>query len=602
MANKFIYVKWLFSALCLITCVNSLLMLSSCKEEETPPPAPVITSFSPASGSIGATVTIIGQNFSTSPLPSITFNGISAQVVSGSDTQLVTTVPVNATTGKIVVTTPLAVTTSSTDFVVFQTPTIASFSPASGVVGSIITITGTNFSTNATNNVVKVNGVTATIASATATSIIIPIPANATTGKITVTVDGQTATSTAPFIVKKAPTITSFTPTFGGVGTQVEITGTNFVGQVTPAVVKFNSEVMTLKQVSDTKITLSMSGAASSNTSGKFTVTVDDLSATSVENFTLVAPPIITSFEPKWGLPGTQITINGSGLGSTVGGTVVKVGGQTASIALANDNQLVVNLPQSVVTGKIELTRLTTGLTTTSTDIFEVLLDIPRNNLVAFYPFNGDAKDYSPNGLDGTISGATSNTDRYNNAGHAYSFNTSPVTGFTDYINVGNPDKLRITHAITISFWVKKADFSTGTVISKQLWTDDEQTEGHGYAIHLRQSGAIKAYVAEVRYPGHGLQGPNFNDGVNFTPNVWQHFILTMTGETARFYLNGVMVNEKVNHQPIIASTFGNFYIGMAQEQPSVPFNGFIDDVAIYDRALTTDEAMQLFKQTITKH
>jgi hypothetical protein len=60
------------------------------------------------------------------------------------------------------------------------------------------------------------------------------VPANATTGPITVTTPVSTATSATSFtIVNQAPTITSFTPTSGKAGTQVQIVGTNFIGVTT---------------------------------------------------------------------------------------------------------------------------------------------------------------------------------------------------------------------------------------------------------------------------------------------------------------------------------------------------------------------------------
>jgi hypothetical protein len=77
-------------------------------------------------------------------------------------------------------------------------PTITSFSPMSGPVGTTVTITGTNF-TGATS--VKFNGVTATFIVNTATKITATVPTGATTGPISVTTAGGTATSTSNFTV-----------------------------------------------------------------------------------------------------------------------------------------------------------------------------------------------------------------------------------------------------------------------------------------------------------------------------------------------------------------------------------------------------------------
>ncbi len=89
-------------------------------------------------------------------------------------------------------------------------PTITSFTPESGAVGTAVTITGTNFSTTATDNTVQFNGTAATVTAATATSITTSVPTAATTGKITVAVSGKTATSATDFTVGTTGTTGTF--------------------------------------------------------------------------------------------------------------------------------------------------------------------------------------------------------------------------------------------------------------------------------------------------------------------------------------------------------------------------------------------------------
>jgi hypothetical protein len=81
-------------------------------------------------------------------------------------------------------------------------PTITSFTPSAGPVGTTVTITGTNL-TGATS--VKFNGVSATITSNTATQIVTKVPTGATTGPITVTTPSGTATSATNFTVTGPP-------------------------------------------------------------------------------------------------------------------------------------------------------------------------------------------------------------------------------------------------------------------------------------------------------------------------------------------------------------------------------------------------------------
>jgi hypothetical protein len=84
-------------------------------------------------------------------------------------------------------------------------PTIASFAPASGPVGTYVTITGTGFDNVPANNTVRFNGTLARVSAGSATQIWTTVPAGAATGPITVTNSRGTATSAASFSVLPAP-------------------------------------------------------------------------------------------------------------------------------------------------------------------------------------------------------------------------------------------------------------------------------------------------------------------------------------------------------------------------------------------------------------
>ncbi len=76
---------------------------------------------------------------------------------------------------------------------VVQTPTITSISPGSGVEGTEVTFTGTNFSGTANQNEVMFNGIESTVTSSSTTQLITTVPANATTGAVSVTVNSKKA-------------------------------------------------------------------------------------------------------------------------------------------------------------------------------------------------------------------------------------------------------------------------------------------------------------------------------------------------------------------------------------------------------------------------
>jgi len=153
--------------------------------------APSITSLSPTSGAVGASVTITGTSFgSTQGTSTVKFNGTTASTIgSWSATSIIATVPTGATTGSVVVTVSGAAS-NGVSFTVVSAPSITSLSPASGAVGAAVTVTGTNFGSTQGSGTVKFNGTTASITSWSATSIKVTVPSGATTGNVIVFASG----------------------------------------------------------------------------------------------------------------------------------------------------------------------------------------------------------------------------------------------------------------------------------------------------------------------------------------------------------------------------------------------------------------------------
>ena len=170
-------------------------------------------------------------------------------------------------------------------------PTITNFTPASGIVGAQVVIDGTNFSSSIQDNIVKFNGVVASIISASSTQLTVTVPATATTGKISITVNNKNAISIPDFIVLGPPTITSFAPTNGRPGDQVIITGTNFNLLLATNIVKFNGAPASVTYGSSTQLTVIVPPNA---TSGSISVTANGLTGTSVLIFTVFDSQVST--------------------------------------------------------------------------------------------------------------------------------------------------------------------------------------------------------------------------------------------------------------------------------------------------------------------
>jgi len=254
-------------------------------------------------------------------------------------------------------------------------PTISSFTPASGPIGTTVTITGTNFSAITSNNTVTFNGVAATVTASAATSITVTVPLGATTGSIAVTVAGITATSATNFTVTTVslPTIISFAPPAGIIGASVTITGTNF--STTPAnnTVMFNGTTATVTASTATSITTTVPSGA---TTGTITVTIASNTATSATNFTVTtaALPTITSFNPTSGSVGTSVIITGTNFNTTPANNTVRFNGTTSVVTASTVSGITTTVPLGATSGKITVT--VAGNTATSTNDFTVTVPV----------------------------------------------------------------------------------------------------------------------------------------------------------------------------------------------------------------------------------
>jgi hypothetical protein len=177
---------------------------------------PTITNLSPNSGPVGTSVTITGTNFGASQGTStLTFNGTAAMPTSWSSTGIVVPVPSGATTGNAVVTVS-GLVSNGVPFTLITPPTITSLSPASGLVGTSVTLTGTNFGASQGNSTVTFNGTSATPTSWSATQIVASVPTGATTGNVLVTISAMASNGVA-FTVLSSPTSLKILPATAGI-------------------------------------------------------------------------------------------------------------------------------------------------------------------------------------------------------------------------------------------------------------------------------------------------------------------------------------------------------------------------------------------------
>jgi hypothetical protein len=179
---------------------------------------PTIDNISPITGAAGDTVSIAGTNFSTVISENVVkFGSESAAVKAATTTSLTVIAPISQTT-TISVKVKNSETTTGPTFTYVTPATFTNVSPSSANAGNDVTLTGTNFSTTLTDNVVLFNGVPASVRAATTTSLTVTVPATATGGVIQVLVKGRKAAFSTGFTGAFTVTVPT-TPPATSVGT-----------------------------------------------------------------------------------------------------------------------------------------------------------------------------------------------------------------------------------------------------------------------------------------------------------------------------------------------------------------------------------------------
>jgi hypothetical protein len=198
-----------------------------------------------------------------------------------------------------------------------------------------------------------------------------------------------------------------------------------------------------------------------------------------------------------------------------------------------------------------------------------------QGTLVAHYTFSGNTADSSGNGNNGINNGAVLAADRFGKANKAYDFN-----GTNAYVNCGNAGSLNMNNALTLSAWIKPRSVSDGRVISK--WGLSS-----GYEMDL--------YNQNVEF---GFNQSSFvSANISYLLNTWIHVVGSYDGTTVKLYVNGALKSTYGPYSTTIVNSTYNLLIGEMANMATSYFNGLIDDVRIYNRALRAGEIDTLYKE-----
>lgn len=235
----------------------------------------------------------------------------------------------------------------------------------------------------------------------------------------------------------------------------------------------------------------------------------------------------------------------------------------------------------------------------------KLLQEVSVANLVAQWKFNGDASDSTGHGHDGILKSGLvgpapgsdggalplSVADRFGRLGMAYDFNNG------GYIEVPYDQALN-PKEFTFSLWIKKTmTFCDNYILSLNRW--------NGYKLQLQCSD----FPFITFHADNGYHDVDDNPGV-VGPDVWTHIAVSYTNGTMKFYINGAMVKMAIITgtpstltdpiplaigQQLPKAVYNSAADGSYDYYGPAYFHGAMDDIRIYNKALTDAEVLSIF-------
>jgi hypothetical protein len=212
----------------------------------------------------------------------------------------------------------------------------------------------------------------------------------------------------------------------------------------------------------------------------------------------------------------------------------------------------------------------------------EVASTLDRD-LVIYYPFNGNANDKSGNGNHGNVNGATLTEDREGNAKSAYRFNGNRPIISTNNVEIsGNRER-------TIAAWIQWHSLHKNFVLIAgwgKSWNNGR------FAIvterNKRSNCNDKDRSISIWLWGMGCD-PELNSTVVPQLEKWYHVVGVYDAKVTKIYLDG-----KLNNTKTVNLRTGTSLLSIGSDR----FRGIIDDVRVYNRALSDSDIQELYHKT----
>jgi len=205
---------------------------------------------------------------------------------------------------------------------------------------------------------------------------------------------------------------------------------------------------------------------------------------------------------------------------------------------------------------------------------------VPSNGLVGYWPFNGNANDESGNGNNGTVNGATLTADRNGLANKAYSF------GGIQNILVQHNNSFNMGSNYSVSIWFTVNDFNNVRTLINKNSIGEGKLDYFNIGI-LPSTGTLYTQFGDGNLIDN-IISPNIPN-----LNVWYNAIFTVN-DSVKLFVNGQLIEKHLRTIPPLQNT-ENLSFGYWQNQNHTYHNGKIDDIGIWNRALTRQEISNLY-------
>lgn len=205
-------------------------------------------------------------------------------------------------------------------------------------------------------------------------------------------------------------------------------------------------------------------------------------------------------------------------------------------------------------------------------------------DLIAYYPFSGNANDVSGNNLNGIVAGAKLNADQFGNSASAYFFD-----GANDRISVISTPVLNVENAITVSAW-----FSASQLPDRESFIVSHGSWQNRWKISLTPERRIRWTINSTNTIR------DLDSETTIDEDTFYHVTATYDGKLLVLYVNGKLESFRELTGTIRRTSLDLLIGQMLPDNADFNFPGIIDEVKIFDYALTPEAAEDLYNESLT--